>query len=138
MKRNPVFLFPFASLCVILIFILSFFTPPHTALDNVAYIDKWTHLAMYGGTTAVFWLEYWHAYIKRSFQLGKATLIVLTFVMPTLLGGLIELLQAYCTGGQRSGELLDWVADTLGVVVAYLMGVTLLKQLSMKIWKKKS
>ncbi|MGN1213577.1 MAG: VanZ family protein [Bacteroidaceae bacterium] len=136
MKQNIIFLFPFTSLCVILIFILSFFSPPHTALDNVAYIDKWTHLVMYGGTTAVFWLEYWYADIRRSYRLGNVALITITLVIPTLLGGLIELLQAYCTGGRRSGDWFDWIADTLGVVIAYLMGVTILKQLSLKIWKK--
>ncbi|MGN1236671.1 MAG: hypothetical protein ACI4TS_04435, partial [Bacteroidaceae bacterium] len=81
-------------------------------------------------------LEYWYADIRRSYRLGNVALITITLVIPTLLGGLIELLQAYCTGGRRSGDWFDWIADTLGVVIAYLMGVTILKQLSLKIWKK--
>ena len=127
--------FPFTILCVVLIFILSFFTPPHTPLDKVAFIDKWTHLVMYGGTVGVYWLEYWHAHLRRKLTLSHKQLFVIAFVAPVLLGGLIEILQAYCTNGRRSGEWLDWVADSIGIIIAYALGVTLLKHIARKVWK---
>ncbi len=51
--------YPFSLLCILLIFLLSF-TPffPETPFDEVQFIDKWTHLVMYGGTTCVMWWEY--------------------------------------------------------------------------------
>ena len=51
--------YPLSLLCLALIALLSF-TPffPETPLDDVAFIDKWTHLVMYGGTTSVIWWEY--------------------------------------------------------------------------------
>ena len=51
--------YPLSAVCIILIWILSlvpFF--PETPLDDVAFIDKWTHFVMYGGTCVVIWWEY--------------------------------------------------------------------------------
>lgn len=116
--------------------VLSFFSPPHTPFDKVAMIDKWTHLVMYGGTMAVFCMEYYRRMgtaVSRSYSLKVQALIAAVLVV---LGGVVELLQAYCTGGRRSGEILDWVADTLGVLLGWLLGLTLCKWCVRKIWKK--
>ena len=128
--------YPFTLLCLVLIFVLSFFSPPHTPLDNVAMIDKWTHLVMYGGTVSVFWLEYWRAHYRRGTRLSPAALVLITILLPIVLGGIIELLQAYCTGGRRSGEWADFIADTLGVLLGCLLGTTLLKSLARRLWNK--
>lgn len=128
--------FPFTLLCIALIFVLSFFSPPQTPLDGVAFIDKWTHLVMYGGTVGMFWVEYWHAHWKKGYTLSRRTLVVVALVVPLLLGGLIEILQAYCTGGRRSGEWMDWTADNIGVVVAYIAGCTLVKRIAKRLWHK--
>lgn len=122
-------LFPLTFFCVALIFVLSFFTPPETPLGEVAFIDKWTHLVMYGGTMSVFWLEYWRRESRGRFRLSRAALVWLTLIVPFVLGGIIELLQAYCTGGRRSGEWADWLADNLGVLIAYALGNSLVKTL---------
>ena len=126
--------YPLTAICVILIFVLSFFTPPQTALDDIAYIDKWTHLVMYGGTIGVFWIEYWHYHIKHHVWCPQCTLIFLTIIIGSSLGGIIEILQAYCTNGRRSGEWLDWIADTLGVVIATALGATIIKRIAHRIW----
>ena len=42
-----------------------------------------------------------------------------------LMGGVIELVQAYCTGGTRSGEWLDLAADSLGVLIGQPIGMLL-------------
>ena len=49
--------------------------------------------------------------------------MLLAFLAPLLMGGLIELAQAYCTGGRRSGEWLDFLANSLGVVLGTLVGL---------------
>lgn len=122
-------LFPLTLLCVALIFVLSFFNPPETPLGEVAFIDKWTHLVMYGGTMSVFWFEYRRLESRGRFRLSRAALVWLTLIVPFALGGIIELLQAYCTGGRRSGEWADWLADNLGVLIAYALGNSLIKTL---------
>ncbi len=130
--------YPLTALCLVLIMVLSFFSPPHTPLDKVAMIDKWTHLVMYGGTVGVFWMEYWRAYYRRGARLSPVVLVVITIITPIVLGGIIELLQAYCTGGRRSGELADFIADTLGVLLGSLFGITLIKTLVHRLCNKKS
>ena len=43
---------------------------------------------------------------------------------PVAMGGVIELLQRYCTN-TRSGEWLDFLADTVGVVLGAALGLLL-------------
>ena len=128
--------YPLTALCVALILVLSFFSPPHTPLDNLSMIDKWTHLVMYGGTMGVFWIEYWRRVMRGGSRLSRRTLLLVALVLPVVLGGVIELLQAYCTGGRRSGEWADWVADALGVLLACLAGVTIIKSFARRVWAK--
>ena len=110
--------YPLSLLCLALIALLSF-TPffPETPLDDVAFIDKWTHLVMYGGTTSVIWWEY----LRTHQQLNASKLLLLACLGMILLGGLVELGQAYCTT-TRSGEWLDFWADSIGVLLGNLLG----------------
>ena len=109
--------YPLSCLCLVLIFVLSF-APffPETPLDGVAFIDKWTHLVMYGGTTAVIWWEYVRSHSRISYRR-----LMLAVAGMILLGGVVELLQAYCTT-TRSGEWLDFWADSVGVGLGSLAG----------------
>ena len=110
--------FPLSLLCILLIGVLSL-APyfPETPLDDVAFIDKWTHLVMYGGTCTVIWWEY-----LRSHSALNSRKLLLTLAGMILLGGLMELLQAYCTT-TRSGEWLDFWADSIGVLLGYAIGL---------------
>ena len=114
--------YPLSLLCLALIFLLSF-TPffPETPLDDIDFIDKWTHLVMYGGTTSVIWLEYLRNCRKEACRPDFQTLFWVAFVGMILLGGLVELGQAYCTT-TRSGEWLDFWADSIGVLLGNLLG----------------
>ena len=47
--------------------------------------------------------------------------------MPIIMGGLIEILQSYCTNGNRSGEWLDFLADAIGSTIAVLIGILLVR-----------
>ena len=111
--------YPFSLLCILLIWVLSL-TPffPETPFDDVQFIDKWTHLVMYGGTCSVIWFEY--LLHHRTIDWGK--ILLLSVVGMTLLGGLMELLQAYCTT-TRSGEWFDFWADTVGVLLGNAVGL---------------
>lgn len=106
-KRYPVTLF-----VVLAIGYLSFFTPPKTGLDTLPYIDKVVHLCMYGGLTTVIWTEY----LLRHPSIGRIKLLVGGALLPALMSGCIEILQATCTEN-RSGDWLDFLANCTGVAL---------------------
>lgn len=121
--------YPFSTACAVLIWILCFCTPPHTPLDNVPLMDKWTHMAMYGGTCSVIWIE--------SFLAGTAVghlrrMLLWAWLAPVLMSGLIEILQANCTGGRRSGDWMDFLANSIGATLGLVFGLVLYKRLSRK------
>lgn len=53
-------------------------------------------------------------------------------IAPVAMSGCIELMQAYCTD-TRSGDWLDFLANSIGVGLAALIGYYLLRPL---IWRK--
>ena len=115
--------YPFSCVCIALIWILSllpFF--PETPLDNVEFIDKWVHVVMYGGTFTVLWIEYARQHDSADYK----KLFIWAFLAPIIMGGILELLQAYCTGGHRNGDWLDFAANSTGVMVAAIIGLLIL------------
>lgn len=114
--------YPMSSFFFLLIWYLSFFTPPKTELDDVAFIDKWVHIAMYGGTCGTLWIEY---IMRHKSGLDKAKLAIWAWLMPIVMSGVIELLQEYCTNGRRSGDWLDLAANATGVTLAAVFGFLL-------------
>ena len=113
--------YPLSVICIILIWILSFIPFfPETPLDDVKFIDKWTHLVMYGGTCSVIWWEY----LRRHANINKKKLFLFAWLAPILMSGIIELLQEYCTT-TRSGEWFDLAANSTGVTLAVLVGILL-------------
>ena len=111
--------YPFSVTCICLLWILSllpFF--PETPLDTVEFIDKWVHFIMYGGTCLVIWMEY--IWKHRSPDYEK--LFFWAWLMPVIMGGVLELLQAYCTT-TRNGDWLDFSANATGVTLAGILGL---------------
>lgn len=112
--------YPLSILCIVLIWVLSlmpFF--PETPFDQVEFIDKWTHLVMYGGTCSVIWWEY----LRNHQILDGEKLFFYAWLCPDLMSGLLELLQEYCTFGHRNGDWLDFAANTIGVTLGALIGL---------------
>ena len=117
--------YPFTLICLALVWYLSLIlVVPKTPMSNVPFIDKWTHLVMYGGTCSVMWWEY----LRCHHSLQPWKLVLLAFLGPIAMSGLLELLQEYCTEN-RSGEWLDLAANTLGVCLGNAIGLL--------VWKKK-
>ena len=112
--------YPLSVLCIILIWTLSF-VPffPETPFDDIQFIDKWTHLVMYGGTCSVIWFEYLRSHSRLDYE----KLFFYAFLLPILMSGLLELLQAYCTGGHRNGDWFDFAANSLGVTLGAVIGL---------------
>ena len=117
--RHLVTKYPLSSLLIVVIWILCFCTPPHVRLHHVNAIDKWTHAVMYLGTCATIWWEYLRQHKKVDWR--KA--LLLAWWAPIAMSGVIELLQAHCTGGRRSGEWLDFAANSVGATLALFIGI---------------
>lgn len=107
-RRYPItFLLAFA---VVLLSLLPI--PDVRTTVEVPLMDKWAHMVMYGVLTLVIWLEY----IRAHRQMRGRRLLLLAFLAPIAMGGVLELMQAYLTTC-RSGEWLDFVANSIGAVV---------------------
>ena len=79
--------------------------------------DKLVHSALFLVLCLVFWVE--NRLAKPENKVEK--LWLWGFLLPVLMGGAIELAQAYLTE-TRAGDWWDFAADALGVVVAWPVG----------------
>lgn len=117
MKSNK-----FAILITVIITILSTIPVPDVPeLEDVPFFDKWVHFIMYGALTCAMYLDRYltHHNINHKF-------IITAFIFPSLWGGFMELVQAYCTTC-RSGDFLDFYADTFGAFLATIFSIALWK-----------
>lgn len=112
--------YPVTTILIAIIGYLSFFTPPETPLGQVHFIDKWTHLVMYGSLTFILWTEYCRCNKARP-GMSRALCLYLGVVA---LSGCIELLQAYCTT-TRSGDWMDLAANAVGGILGILLSLCL-------------
>ena len=115
--------YPFSCIIVIGTWILCFMTIPETSLSSVRFIDKWTHSLIYLVLGISISLEY----LRNTKQPSPKFIIVWVWLMPIIMGGLIEVLQSYCTNGNRSGEWLDFFTDAIGSTIAVLIGILLVR-----------
>lgn len=120
--------YPFSTLCIAAIWILSLINMPETELSDIEFADKWVHFLMYGGTCCIIWTEYLMRHSTPAapgrILSGRAygafsprKLLVWAWCMPIAMSGLLELLQEYCTAS-RSGDWLDLAANAVGVSMA--------------------
>ena len=120
--------YTFSWLIIGIIIYLSFFTPPKTELDNISNIDKLAHICMYGGLCSILWIEYLRSHI----QIQRIRALIGGIVLPIAFSGIIELLQEYATTN-RSGDWADMIANSIGVILAALLGQFIFPR-----WVKKS
>ena len=156
--------YPLSSLLVVAIWVVCLIPVPETPLNDVCFIDKWTHFVMYGSLTTVIWFEYlWkkrpltrhcvtpspqgargevcngpltknneQEMVTSSSPLGermpggqvRGHLLLGGVLCPIIMGGLIELAQAYLTTC-RSGDFFDFVCNSMGVLLGCLVGLIL-------------
>lgn len=117
------FLSYLTSLAIIILSVMP--VPEVPELEDVPWWDKWVHFVMYGGLSLAVWFDYCRKSKNRSLTFN---VVVLTLLYPVILGGLLELVQAYCTTC-RSGDLLDFYADATGAFLGFVVGVFVLRKL---------
>lgn len=122
--------YPLSCLTLLAVLYLSFFTPPEIPeLEDIRLIDKWTHMVMYGGLTLMILYEHFKQHGMKGMKVRtiKAESLnwrlcrIIAFWFPFILGGIIEILQEYCTNHRRSGDYLDWIADGLGSLLIFVI-----------------
>lgn len=119
--------YPITFLLAFAIVLLSLLPVPDVRMTvEVPLMDKWAHMVMYGVLTLVIWLEY----IRAHRQMRGRRLMLLAFLAPIAMGGVLELMQAYLTTC-RSGEWLDFVANSIGAVVGAGCGL-----LASRLWER--
>ena len=72
-------------------------------LKPIVGIDKLVHAGMYALLALVVYAESRKGWIALVWSIAC--------------GGIMELLQAYCTHGMRSGDWWDWAADIVGAAI---------------------
>lgn len=117
---------PLSVILITVIWVLCMIPVPETPLNDVALIDKWTHFAMYGTLVTTIMAEYG----RRTKNIHWQRLLTGGVLMPVVMGGLVELAQAYLTNGVRSGDWLDFVANSCGCLLGCLIGIPLARFLS--------
>ena len=111
---------------VIVLSVLPFSDMPD--LSNIPFWDKWVHFVMYGGLCSVYWFDYFRNGNKRN-EWRKWLLWIVA--LPIALGGLLELAQKYLTT-YRSGDWMDFLANSLGVLLAIPLGLFVINLLADK------
>ena len=110
--------YPISMACFVMIWYLSFCNVPETEMADVPFVDKWVHTAMYGLAGGIIWMEY----LIRHYKVDMRRMFLLAMAAPILMSGMIEILQEYCTSGRRNGDWYDFLANTLGVLLAAVVG----------------
>lgn len=125
MITNYIKHYPLSIIVACIVTLISLIPFPEIELaEDIPLADKWTHMVMYGGLCLCIWLEYLR--IHENIDMGKT--LCLAIAAPILMGGTLELMQAYLTTS-RNGDWWDFVANSIGVLVSALIGRTILNKI---------
>lgn len=89
---------------------------PQINLPKIPHFDKVAHWGIYFILTVVICFELY----RQRFTFKDKTMWFWGFCFPILYGGLMELLQEYFFP-PRTGDVADWLADILGVTIAFFL-----------------
>lgn len=117
---------PFSVVLITSIWILCMIPGEDIPATDFQMADKWAHFLMYGTLTICIIYEY----AKRHKKICFRRLFVGGILLPIIMGGLVEVAQAYLTGGTRSGDWWDFLANTIGVLLGALIGIPLARYFS--------
>ena len=118
--KEKILNYPFSFILITAIWIICMIPVPETPLNDVCFIDKWTHFVMYASLTVTIWWEYISRHRKSS-QFKMNRLLIGGILCPIAMGCLIELAQAYLTTC-RSGDWFDAVCNAIGVILGGFIG----------------
>ena len=109
--------YPLTWLVSVVVVVLSTVPVPEVPeLEDVPFFDKWVHFVMYASLSVAIWMD--RRLICR--RVMRPLLWVFLFVYPSVMGGLMELVQAYLTTC-RSGDWVDFYADMFGALLGLIV-----------------
>ena len=128
--------YPFSITFVLVVSYLSLSNSPALIIPLFRGWDKMVHFCMYGGMSGVIWIEFLCKHRKKKTKIKYAVIgVILT---PVLFGGVLELCQQNFTRN-RSGDWMDFLANTGGVITATFIAWFILRPhiLKKSIYSKK-
>jgi VanZ family protein len=87
------------------------------------YFDKWIHIGLFGGVTYLFVAP---IFLWQSTSLNKMQWAIKIALSSSIWGLAMEFVQKYYIPG-RSFDLDDWIADTVGAILALLFCIVYFK-----------
>ena len=115
-----------ATFVIVVISVAPF--PDVPELANIQFFDKWVHFLMYGGLCSIYWLDFFRTdHSRKEYKKWLVWIVVL----PIALGGLLELAQNYLTS-YRSGDWMDFLANSVGVILAIPLGLFVISLIARK------
>jgi len=114
-KRYPLSLL--TTLAIIVLSVMPF--PEVKFAEDIPLADKWVHFVMYGFLSLVIWVERARKAVAPCNTWGYA--ITYGLLGSAFLGGVLELVQQYCTT-TRNGDWWDFLADAIGAVLGSIVG----------------
>ena len=127
-------------LLTLIVFILSVIPLTEVPeLPGFHLLDKWVHFVMYGALSTAAWMDFFRDNYHRGGIRGqrgsRMTVFLWAFAFPALFGALMEVWQEYLTT-TRNGDLYDWIADFIGVLIALPIGLLIVRPLVRRSEKK--
>ena len=111
-------------LCLVVLY-LCFMRTQSLPEVNIVGIDKLAHVIMFFGLSCVIYFEN-SSYFSKKVPLR--TIVIYSFLFPTIFSGLIEIGQEHLTD-YRSGEWMDFVSDVIGTSMALMICLLINKRL---------
>lgn len=108
--------------------------PQVSWMDNIPNFDKLVHAGLFGGLAFLFSLPL----LKSGFsQKQKINYSIKISLIAIIWGIIIEFLQKFYVPS-RDFDLLDWAADTVGVMIAFWLFMRILKYFQRSSYSKRS
>ena len=97
-------------------------------MDNIHNFDKFVHADLFGGVVFLFSLPFIISHLSKKQKINYLIRISLASV---IWGITIEFLQKFYVPS-RDFDLLDWAADSVGVILSLWLVIVILKRLENK------
>lgn len=104
-----------------LVLLLSLFSFPSNNLDQIPNSDKWIHLVMYGIMSVLSFLFFNAPPKTKNLKLWQP------FLLPFFYGMIIEILQELPLVNRQS-DVMDVVANSVGIILGLILSVITLKK----------
>jgi hypothetical protein len=95
---------------------------PLADMRNAKVINDLRQYWKFCQDSAGFFPSSWLEYFFKHKQYDYKKLLLWAWLAPVIMGGVLELLQAYCTFGHRNGDWLDFAANATGCTLIGIIG----------------